>query len=69
MSTLKTANPHARAPETTTPPTPPTPQERPATVYRPDVWSLWFWLACAALLVLLHVIDWVSGALRALFGG
>jgi hypothetical protein len=32
-------------------------------VYRLDCWGFVFWLGCIAVLVLLHVIDWVEGLL------
>jgi hypothetical protein len=56
-------------------PTPPAPvvsavphhaAERPSRIHQPDAWALWFWLGCAGVLILLHVIDWISSALAAL---
>jgi len=32
----------------------------PVGAYRPDIWGLWFWLACAGVLLLLQCIDWIS---------
>jgi hypothetical protein len=40
--------------------TPPTPAAAPTPGYAPDRWSLWFWFACAGLLILLHAVDWVN---------
>jgi hypothetical protein len=42
------------------------PATAPVPVYAPDRWSLWFWLACAGVLILLHVIDWVNSLLARL---
>jgi hypothetical protein len=33
------------------------------TAYRPDCWSFKFWLGCAVVLVLLHVLDWLYALL------
>jgi hypothetical protein len=59
-ATLKTAR-HPTAP---TVPQPVTPAPR---AYRPDVWALWFWLSCAALLILLHLSEALGPLFRALF--
>jgi hypothetical protein len=39
------------------------PAEPAVPVYAPDRWALCFWLGCAGVLILLHVIDWVSALL------
>jgi hypothetical protein len=39
----------------------------PVEVYRPDIWGLWFWLACAGILLLLQVIDWVNSLFAMMF--
>jgi hypothetical protein len=66
MSTaLKTPKEH----ETKTAPAPveappvPAPDTAPVAVYRPDSWGFLFWLGCAAVLLLLHVLDWLGGLL------
>jgi hypothetical protein len=41
----------------------PAPDAAPATAYRPDCWGFQFWLGCAAVLVLLHVLDWLCALL------
>lgn len=39
--------------------------EEPApVVYRGDLFTLWFWLACASLLVLLHITRHIGALLR-----
>jgi hypothetical protein len=35
----------------------------PVAVYRPDSWGFLFWLGCAAVLVLLHLLDWLGALL------
>jgi hypothetical protein len=35
--------------------------------YRPDAWGLWFWLACAAVLVGLDLLDCLAAIWRKLF--
>jgi hypothetical protein len=68
--TAKIRTPHA-APAPVTPAAPPPAAaraEEPSRIYRPDVCCLWFWFACAGVLVLLHVLDWVGAAFSALFG-
>jgi hypothetical protein len=57
-------------------PTPPTAPERVAPEpvapappgFRTDTWALWFWLACAGVLLLLHVSNALGALLRAWFG-
>jgi hypothetical protein len=41
----------------------PAPDAAPATAYRPDCWGFKFWLGCAVVLVLLHVLDWLYALL------
>jgi hypothetical protein len=35
----------------------------PVAVYRPDSWGFLFWLGCATVLVLLHLLDWLGALL------
>jgi hypothetical protein len=67
MSALKTARPRPQAVATPAPLVVSAPEAAPAVTYRPDSWALWFWLACAGVLLLLHVIDWIGSAFDALF--
>jgi hypothetical protein len=57
---LKTPKIREAKPAETAPPE----EVLPPQVYRPDCWGLWFWLGCAGVLVLLHVLDWVGALLR-----
>jgi hypothetical protein len=50
-------------------PRPAVTERLPATnaAYRPDLWGLWFWLACAAVLLLLQVFDSLAALWNMLF--
>jgi hypothetical protein len=66
MSTTTVKPPRNREAKTLVPET--VAQAQPAApAYAPDRWSLWFWLACAGILILLHVIDWVNSLLSRAF--
>ncbi len=42
----------------------PAPEAAPETAYRLDCWGFQFWLGCAGILVLLHLVDWLVVLLR-----
>ncbi len=57
--------PKVREAKPAPPPAPSAPaaEVAPETAYRPDCWGFRFWLGCAAVLVLLHVIEWIGALL------
>lgn len=62
-------SPPVRSKASVAPPAPPTVVAAEVEASTPPLYwgdriGLWFWLGCAAVLVLLHVGDWVSSMFR-----
>jgi hypothetical protein len=70
-ATLKAPKARSSQPAIPTPvvPTAPAAAEAPLPVgaYRPDMWGLWVWLACAGILLLVQFIDWISALISMVF--